>query len=125
MTISPMSKTSDDHRSDDATLAALDSMATALDENARDFKVLSERLAQVRARRVRGDAWRDILSEEDDPGTIQLISRTLARLSLASGAVRKSVVVALRQEGASIPVIARLFGVTHQRVSNLLRRTGD
>jgi hypothetical protein len=31
-------------------------------------------------------------------------------------------VISLRDEGASIPSIAGLFGVTHQRVSNLLRR---
>jgi transposase len=31
----------------------------------------------------------------------------------------------LRREGVSIPAIAKLFGVTHQRVSNLLRRPSD
>jgi predicted transcriptional regulator len=34
-------------------------------------------------------------------------------------------VVALRSEGQSIPSIAHLFGVTHQRVSNLLRRVAQ
>jgi hypothetical protein len=33
--------------------------------------------------------------------------------------------VALRAEGQSIPSIAHLFGVTHQRVSNLLRRVAQ
>ena len=38
---------------------------------------------------------------------------------------RSSLVVALRAEGQSIPSIAHLFGVTHQRVSNLLRRVSQ
>ena len=42
-------------------------------------------------------------------------------LGSSSGAFRRALVLALREEGVSIPAIARMFGVTHQRVSNLLR----
>ena len=56
---------------------------------------------------------------------MQVVSQMLARLSKASGTVREELVDVLRAEGASIPSIARLFGVTHQRVSNLLRRSPD
>ena len=59
------------------------------------------------------------------PGTVQLVSAILRRQSEASGYLRRSLVVALRAEGQSIPSIAHLFGVTHQRVSNLLRRVAQ
>ena len=53
------------------------------------------------------------------------MSTILRRQSEASGYLRRSLVVALRSEGQSIPSIAHLFGVTHQRVSNLLRRVAQ
>ena len=56
---------------------------------------------------------------------MQLVSTILRRQSEASGYLRRSLVVALRAEGQSIPSIAHLFGVTHQRVSNLLRRVAQ
>ena len=65
------------------------------------------------------------LGDEDEPGTVQLVSTILRRQSEASGYLRRSLVVALRAEGQSIPSIAHLFGVTHQRVSNLLRRVAQ
>ena len=72
-----------------------------------------------------GKDWKSILAAEDDPGTVQLVSSVLRRQSEASGYLRRSLVVALRAEGQSIPSIANLFGVTHQRVSNLLRRVAQ
>jgi predicted transcriptional regulator len=38
----------------------------------------------------------------------------------ASGHTRRALAQAMRSEGTSIPTIARLFGVTHQRISNIL-----
>jgi len=40
----------------------------------------------------------------------------------SSGHMRTALAQALRAEGASIASIAELFGVTHQRVSHLIRR---
>jgi hypothetical protein len=106
----------------DATLAALDELSVALDGLRRDQRALAQRVDGLRDARRSGASWQDILSKEEPPGSMQLVSQMLARLSKASGTVRKELVDALRSEGASIPAIARLFGVTHQRVSNLLRR---
>jgi hypothetical protein len=108
--------------SDDEVIASLHALGKALEENANEERLLAERIKQMVSEREHGGAWADILKHEDYPGTVHLVSSTLARLSTASGHVRRSLVVALRAEGVTIPVIARLFGVTHQRVSNLLRR---
>ena len=90
-----------------------------LRENAEHERVLFQRIAALRLARESGKEWRAILSDEDEPGTVQLVSTVLRRQSEASGYLRRSLVVALRAEGQSIPSIAELFGVTHQRVSNL------
>ncbi len=109
----------------DDVLNALDELELVLRENAESERVLSKRIAEVRLARENGREWKAILGDEDDPGTVQLVSTILRRQSEASGYLRRSLVVALRAEGQSIPSIAHLFGVTHQRVSNLLRRVAQ
>ena len=117
-----------DHRSgnrSDDVLNALDELESVLKENAESERLLAKRIADVRQARQNGREWKAILGDEDEPGTVQLVSTILRRQSEASGYLRRSLVVALRAEGQSIPSIAHLFGVTHQRVSNLLRRVAQ
>jgi len=109
----------------DDVLKALDELETVLRDNAESERLLSKRIAEVRQARQNGREWKAILGDEDEPGTVQLVSTILRRQSEASGYLRRSLVVALRAEGQSIPSIAHLFGVTHQRVSNLLRRVAQ
>jgi hypothetical protein len=109
----------------DEVLKALAELEGVLRENAEHERLLASRIAEVRLARERGMEWKAILIDEDDPGTVQLVSTILRRQSEASGYLRRSLVVALRSEGQSIPSIAHLFGVTHQRVSNLLRRVAQ
>ena len=109
----------------DEVLKALDELESVLRENAESERLLQQRIAQVRQARESGQEWKAILGDEDEPGTVQLVSTILRRQSEASGYLRRSLVVALRAEGQSIPSIAHLFGVTHQRVSNLLRRVAQ
>jgi hypothetical protein len=109
----------------DDVLLALDELEAVLRENAESERLLSKRIADVRLARQSGREWKAILGDEDEPGTVQLVSTVLRRQSEASGYLRRSLVVALRAEGQSIPSIAHLFGVTHQRVSNLLRRVAQ
>ena len=106
-------------------LKALDELEAVLRENAENERLLAKRIADVRQARESGQEWKAILGDEDEPGTVQLVSAILRRQSEASGYLRRSLVVALRAEGQSIPSIAHLFGVTHQRVSNLLRRVAQ
>jgi hypothetical protein len=116
---------SDTTSGSDDVLKALDELESVLRENAESERLLFQRIAEVRLSRENGQEWKAILGDEDDPGTVQLVSTILRRQSEASGYLRRSLVVALRAEGQSIPSIAHLFGVTHQRVSNLLRRVAQ
>ncbi len=109
----------------DEVLKALDELESVLRENAESERLLAHRIAEVRLARQNGREWKAILGDEDEPGTVQLVSTILRRQSEASGYLRRELVVALRAEGQSIPSIAHLFGVTHQRVSNLLRRVAQ
>lgn len=106
----------------DDVLRALGELDAVLKENAERERILIQRIAEVRLARENGQDWKANLAEEDEPSTVQLVSTILRRQSEASGYLRRSLVVALRAEEQSIPSIAHLFGVSHQRVSNLLRR---
>jgi hypothetical protein len=120
-----MTTESDGAKATDEVLSALGELEEVLRENAEYERLLLQRIAEVRVARENGSDWKSILMKEDDPGTVQLVSTILRRQSEASGYLRRSLVVALRAEGQSIPSIAQLFGVTHQRVSNLLRRVAQ
>lgn len=109
----------------DEVLKALGELELVLRENAEQERLLLQRVGALRLARESGKEWRTILSDEEEPGTVQMVSTVLPRQSEASGYLRRSLVVALRAEGQSIPSIAHLFGVTHQRVSNLLRRVAQ
>jgi hypothetical protein len=109
----------------DEVLKALGELELVLRENAEQERLLFQRVGALRLARESGKEWRAILSDEEEPGTVQMVSTVLRRQSEASGYLRRSLVVALRAEGQSIPSIAHLFGVTHQRVSNLLRRVAQ
>jgi hypothetical protein len=115
----------EDTAGSDEVLKALSELDAVLKENAERERVLFQRIAEVRLARENGQEWKSILAGEDEPSTVQLVSTILRRQSEASGYLRRSLVVALRAEGQSIPSIAHLFGVTHQRVSNLLRRVAQ
>jgi hypothetical protein len=115
-----------DHRDgSDEVLRALDELESVLRANSESERLLSRRIGELRLARQNGQDWKSILGAEGDPGTVQLVSTILRRQSEASGTFRRAMVVALRAEGQSIPSIAHLFGVTHQRVSNLLRRVAQ
>lgn len=100
----------------------LGELSEALVEVAREERLLARRIDALRAGRRRGRSWQELLSHDPTPGTLELSGRALARLSRASATLRTALARGLRAEGASIPAIARTFGVSHQRVSALLRR---
>jgi hypothetical protein len=105
----------------DGVLAALDGMTAAVQENIKDERVLVRRLGRLRDGRARGATWQDLLARETRPGTLGLATQILRRLTAAAGRFRRALAAGLRAEGATIPAIAALFGVSHQRVSALLR----
>jgi len=106
----------------DGELATLDDLSAAVDENVRDERLLGRRIRQLRAGRAEGRSWRELLAGERRPGALELATRILRRITEAGGTLRRALAQGLRAEGATIPAIAALFGVSHQRVSALLRR---
>ncbi len=106
----------------DEVLSALDALSEAIERNREDEQLLLSRLANLRRAWAEGGVVGGALAQEPVPGTLQLLGRILSRLTESSGNARRALARAMRAEGATIPAIAQVFGVTHQRVSNILSR---
>lgn len=103
-------------------LSLLEELARTFEENARYERMLARRMRNLRVGRSQGRSWQDLLAREPAPGVLSLVDRVLRRVTEGSGALRRTVASGLRAEGATVPGIAEMFGVSHQRVSALLRR---
>lgn len=104
----------------DHVVTAIDSLVDAVEQNTGDERQLVRKLSGLRDAAANGTPLTHALGEERPPGTMELLGRVLGRLMEASGGARRALARAMRAEGTSIPAIARLFGVTHQRISNIL-----
>jgi hypothetical protein len=101
---------------------ALAELGAALEAGAADQQAMADRISEVREQHQAGESLSDILEREPRPTLLQLLNRTTSRLVRAGNLVRRSLVASLRREGLTTDQIARLFGVTRQRISRLLRR---
>src|SRR5687767_14456200 len=117
--------TSDSTPNDLAMTRALDDVAEAADETALDQQRLARRARSMSRQRRFGSSWLQILERERQPGLIALMERSARRLQEVSGQFRPVLGRALVAEGLSTRQIARMFGVTRQRVSAMLRHTGS
>ncbi|MGE5617576.1 MAG: hypothetical protein ACM3UX_01415, partial [Candidatus Woesearchaeota archaeon] len=68
-----------------------------------------------------GQPLRDIVPNEESPLIVQLLTESTNLLHSYGNRVRRTEARALHREGMTMDEIARLFGVTRQRVSALLR----
>jgi hypothetical protein len=82
---------------------------------------MKQRIKEIRAAHAEGRQLRDIVPDEETPVLVQLLSRTTNLLQSYGTRVRRTEAFALHREGMTMDEIARLFGVTRQRVSALLR----
>lgn len=111
------------HVSDDrdAFMAALDDLDHALEENIDMAERMKQRIVDIRAARAEGRSLREIVPNEEAPLIVQLLTESTNLLHSYGNRVRRTEARALHREGMTMDEIAKLFGVTRQRVSALLR----
>lgn len=114
----------DDSRLRNDASAALQALLNAIWTNHLETENLIGRLIALQRALDDGVPVTTALAAVTQTGTIPMLSRILVRSMNASGQARRTLVGAMRAEGASIPSIARTFGVSHQRISNILQRPG-
>jgi hypothetical protein len=100
---------------------ALDVVLEAVAQSQLRLSLIEARAAEIRHLRAEGLNHAEISALEDRPLVVELLSETIALLHAASGPFRREEARALHAEGATMERIASLFGVTRQRVSELLQ----
>ena len=108
----------------EALLDALDNLIAAIKDNNARNELLLKRAHDIKRERAQGAAWRDIVSEERRPLIVELLTQNMEALSTAGGQLRRIEAQALHEEGLTMDRIASLFGVSRQRISELLRHHG-
>jgi transcriptional regulator with XRE-family HTH domain len=107
--------------SDDEVLAAIDELCIVLRENTERNKLALKRAEEIRRHRAAGWTYREIVDDATKPLIVELTRENLNGLMDAGGRVRRLETKALHDEGMTMEEIARVFGVTRQRISALLR----
>jgi hypothetical protein len=107
-------------QSADEVLAALDALVEAVAVAAAQIDLVTNRSEAVHSERARGATYSEIVSG-GGPLVPQAVTANLTELLDASSRLRRAQAKALYAEGLSMHHIARLFQVSRQRVSALLR----
>jgi hypothetical protein len=103
-------------------LAALTDLEAAAHDNVERSHELQRRARHLRKRLQSGDGLTGLIEAEPTPRMVELLSTNMATLETAGAEFRAAQALALRAEGLTIEAIARLFGVTRQRISALLKQ---
>ena len=110
----------------DPVTEALENLIAVVRQNREDGRVVIERAEALLEARRTGRPWAELVPEEPRPQIVELLAAKLERLAGGSSRFRRAQAKALHDEGLTMEQIARLFGVTRQRVSALLKeRPGD
>jgi len=104
----------------DRTAAALGALAEAIRETVEDLERLAVRAAALEAEVRAGSPLTEAMAAEPRPLIITKLVEITDRLHDAGGRVRRTEATQLRAEGRTHEQIAELFGVTRQRVAQLL-----
>jgi DNA-directed RNA polymerase sigma subunit (sigma70/sigma32) len=102
-------------------MKALEDLDGALDQTIEMAERMKRRIRDIRRARDEGRALRDIVPHEATPLIVQLLTESTNLLHSYGNRVRRTEARALHREGMTMEEIAKLFGVTRQRVSALLR----
>jgi hypothetical protein len=105
----------------DPVLEALEQLLKSLHEGVGRLETAIRLATEMRERRLDGEEYWEIEEAIDGPSVPDRITTNLLVLQAKARRLRKAGARALREEGLTLEEVAQLFGVSHQRVSALLR----
>lgn len=107
-----------------AFMKAVDDLDEALDDSLEMTQQMKERIGEIRAARAAGRPLREIVPRQERRLLVQLLTAHANLMHSYGTRVRRSEARALHREGLTMDEIGRLFGVSRQRVSALLKDAG-
>jgi ParB-like chromosome segregation protein Spo0J len=110
---------------EDEFLEALTALEGILEDHGERSRLIKKRIAQIRRGRAKGASYTELVSNNDNPLIVQLLTESSIALDTGGAGVRRAEARALYAEGLTMEQIAERFGVSRQRVSTLLRRAHE
>ena len=104
----------------DSAVEALRALLKVLDANDERMEYVRSRAAQIESLRDQGYTWEQILSTEERPLIIDVLSQNMALLNEVGGRFRREEARCLRSEGVKDEQIADLLGVSVDHVQAML-----
>lgn len=105
----------------DPALDALDALIETLIADRSRIDQILEKARYIHTLRTAGLQWSQVVEQEHRPLVVELLTEIIETLHVASSRFRRQQAQVLRSEGMAMERIAELFGVTRQRVSQLLK----
>ena len=102
---------------------ALEALLLAVDHAQTRLDALRARAQFLQAERAQGRPYGELVAEGERPLVVELLTAILDELSTAGATFRRAEARVLHQDGLSQEAIAKLFGVTRQRVGVLLQNS--
>lgn len=104
---------------------ALRELSVAAQENIDRWQLVKVRSDHLLSELAGGASLVELVEAEQRPRIVELITENIANLETVGGAVRRSQAEALRAHGLTLAAIGDLFGVSRQRVSELLNSNSN
>lgn len=106
-------------------LDAAEGLLDALRDSANRLSLAEGRADRALEMRANGASFRQIIETAERPLLMEIATMDLQAIAAAGTRLRRVTVRALRDEGMSNEEIAKVFGVSRQRVSRLLHADPD
>ena len=104
----------------DEVIEAIDQLITELKQNVERLHLALSRASVIKELRRAGSSFSEIAETAQGPLLVDLLTINLLVLQRAGHKLRRAEARALRDEGKSVEQIARIFGVSRQRISQIL-----
>jgi DNA invertase Pin-like site-specific DNA recombinase len=109
----------------DPVLGAIDHLLSVLEQISRDRVAIAQRAELIRIRREAGVPYAVIVPDESPPLIVERTRHSLNELVRAAGRLQRAEARALYAEGLSMDRIASLFGISRQRVADLVKNATE
>ncbi|MDA8298336.1 MAG: helix-turn-helix domain-containing protein [Actinomycetota bacterium] len=106
---------------DTSVTLAINALQDSLEESARREAALSRQLDAMKRARRAGREWREVLANDANMHAVTVVGEIARRLGESGASFRRTLALALVREGDGLSEIARRFGISRQRVFNLVR----
>ena len=100
---------------------SLEQVAEIADRVAVDQRAVARQARTMQRQRERGWSWAQIMERQASPGIVERLRESRRLLAAATASLTSALASALTGEGETRRQIAGRLGVTHQRVTALLR----